>query len=258
MKLKGQVAIITGAASGIGLTISERFSQEGARVFMADIDMENCNKSAASINNKISNSAYPVKCDISSSEDVYHMVDYAFKKFGKIDILINNAAIAIRGNITNMDESDWKTVIDINLNGAFRCIKKVLPIMIQNGKGSIINISSCQAFRSFHNWTAYAAAKGGLLAMTNQLAGQFAQDNVRINAISPGTIVTPMNEKRMETEGQELRNRFLEMHAMGRLGEPKEVAEVALFLACDDSSFITGVDIKVDGGLSTLPRYREL
>jgi NAD(P)-dependent dehydrogenase (short-subunit alcohol dehydrogenase family) len=115
-----------------------------------------------------------------------------------------------------------------------------------------------QAYRSWHDWTAYATAKGGLLAMTNQLAGQFGVYNVRFNSISPGTINTPLNEKRYETEGKELLQRFVKMHAMERLGKPEEVATVASFLASDEASFVTGQDIKVDGGLSTLSRYFEI
>lgn len=258
MKLTNKAVIVTGAASGIGFTVSERLAGEGADVCMVDVNEEKCVSSAASINEKFKDRVYPVVCDIRSMEEVIRMVETVVSRSGKVDVLINNAAVAIGANIMEMSEKEWNTVIDTNLSGAYRCIKNVLPVMLKNKSGSIINIASTQAHRSWHNWTAYAAAKGGLLSMTTQLAGQFAPDNIRINSVSPGTIITPMLDQRMQEEGGELKNRFIEMHAMNRLGTPDEVASVILFLASDESSFITGVDIKVDGGLGTLPRYREL
>lgn len=258
MRLKNKSIIVTGAASGIGLKIAETFAEEGAHVCMADINMSGCKEASANINRKFEDRTYPLSCDIRSMEDVARMVKSVTTRSGTVDVLINNAAVAIGGNILDMAEHDWNTVIDVNLSGAYRCIQKVLPFMIDKKYGSIINMSSTQAHRSWHNWTAYAAAKGGLLSMTTQLAGQFAPYNIRVNSISPGTINTPMLDQRMQTEGRELKDRFVEMHAMDRLGTPEEAASVALFLASDESAFVTGVDIKVDGGLSTLPRYREL
>ncbi|HTE26728.1 SDR family NAD(P)-dependent oxidoreductase [Flavitalea sp.] len=251
MKLKDKVAIITGAASGIGLACSKLFSEQGAYVIMADIDNEKCICEAKKINGA------PIFCDVRITSDVQELVKKVIAKHGKIDILINNAAVAINANIIEMPESDWQEVINTNLTSAYRTISEVLPIMISKKSGSVINMSSMQAYRSWYNWTAYATAKGGLVAMTNQLAGQFGVYNVRFNSISPGTINTPLNTKRYEIEGQELLQKFLKMHAMERLGEPEEVASVASFLASDEASFVTGQDIKVDGGLSTLSRYFE-
>ncbi len=252
MKLKNKVAVITGAASGIGLACAKLFTQQGAHVVMADIAIENLIEEAQKIN------AVAVVCDIRDKGSVRALVEFTINKYDKIDILINNAAVAISGNVMDMDEDDWNEVINTNLTSAFRTIKETLPYMIKNKCGSIINMSSTQAYRSWHDWTAYATAKGGLLAMTRQLAGQFAVQNIRFNSISPGTISSPLNDKRFESEGIELFDRFLKMHAMGRLGEPEEVAAVASFLASNESSFITGEDIKVDGGLCVLPRYSEL
>ncbi|HTF30994.1 MAG TPA: SDR family oxidoreductase [Flavitalea sp.] len=252
MKLKDKVAIITGAASGIGLACSKLFSEQGAFVVMADIDSKKCICEANKIN------GIPIYCDVRVTSDVQRLVKDVIERFGKIDILINNAAVAINGNITEMQENEWQEVINTNLTSAYRTIREVLPFMISKKYGSVINMGSMQAYRSWSNWTAYATAKGGLMAMTNQLAGQFSDNNVRFNSISPGTINTALNEKRYETEGKELLQKFLDMHAMERLGEPEEVASVASFLASDESSFVTGQDIKVDGGLSTLSRYFEI
>jgi NAD(P)-dependent dehydrogenase (short-subunit alcohol dehydrogenase family) len=139
----------------------------------------------------------------------------------------------------------------------YRTVKSALPHMLRQKSGSVINISSTQAFRSWNDWTAYAGAKGAILSMTNQLAGQFGEYNIRFNSISPGSILTPMNEKRAREEGPEFMSKSEQMHAMKRMGTPTEVAMTAVFLASDESAFITGEDIKVDGGLCTLPRYIE-
>jgi NAD(P)-dependent dehydrogenase (short-subunit alcohol dehydrogenase family) len=256
MRLNNKVAIITGAANGIGLAISEAFAKEGAIVLMADIDeikgiaeAERIKKNGAIIR--------VVKCDVAVTEDVLNLINAAIAEFGKIDILVNNAAIAIGGNIMEMPEADWDKLMDTNLKSIYRTIKAALPFMVNQKSGSVINISSTQAFRSWHNWTAYAGAKGAMLSITNQLAGQFGEYNVRFNSISPGAILTPMNAKRASKEGPDFFAKSETMHAMNRMGTPEEVAMTAIFLASDEAGFITGEDIKVDGGLCTLPRYIE-
>ena len=144
-----------------------------------------------------------MRCDVGVTEDVNRLVEEAVREFGRIDILINNAAVAIGGNIMEMPEKDWDLLMNINLKSVYRTIKATLPHMMRQKSGSVINISSTQAFRSWKNWTAYAAAKGAILSMTNQLAGQFGEHNIRFNSISPGSILTPMNEKRAKDEGPE-------------------------------------------------------
>lgn len=257
MKLNNKTAIVTGAASGIGLAISEKFVKEGASVVMGDILNKKCKTEAKRLSDEGPGEALAVHCDVGKTDDVESMVKDAINEFSSIEILVNNAAIAKGGNVMDMSEEDWNDVLNTNLSSVFRCIKAVLPHMIKQKSGSIINMASTQAHRSWNNWTAYAAAKGGILAMTNQLAGQFAPLNIRFNAISPGTIETPMLSQRMEEEGEELLEKSVQMHAMERLGRPEEVASLILFLASDDSAFITGEDIKIDGGLCTLPRYDE-
>lgn len=255
-RLKNKVAIVTGAADGIGLSIAEAFAKEGAIVVMSDINEEKC-KQEAHILLKQNSTILPLFCDIGDTDSVNIMVNTCIKKFGKIDILVNNAAVAIPGNVTQMPENDWDKLMNINLKGAFRCIKTCLPHMISAKKGSVINMSSTQAHRSWDNWTAYAAAKGGLLSMTNQLAGQFGSENIRFNSISPGAILTPMCQKRIEKEGEQFLKGSINQAAMLRLGTSKEVAMTAVFLASDEAGFITGEDIKIDGGLCILPRYFE-
>jgi NAD(P)-dependent dehydrogenase (short-subunit alcohol dehydrogenase family) len=256
MRLKNKVAVVTGAANGIGLAISEAFVKEGAILVGGDVDEEKCKVEAERLG-KVGAIILAIKCDVGSTEDVNHLIDSAIKEFGKIDVLVNNAAVAIGGNIMEMPETDWDVLMNINLKSIYRTIKAALPYMIRQGSGSVINIASTQAFRSWSNWTAYAGAKGAILSITNQLAGQFGEFNVRFNSISPGAILTPMNEKRAKEEGPEFLIKSAAMHAMKRMGTPEEVAMAAVFLASDEAAFITGEDIKVDGGLCTLPRYIE-
>ncbi len=256
MRLKNKVAIVTGAANGIGLSIATAFVQEGAIVILADIEEQKVSEvtKLLAINGAVTRG---VKCDVGNTDDVKKLIQTTIAEFGKIDILVNNAAVAIGGNIMDMPEDDWDNLMNINLKSIYRTIKETLPFMVKQKSGSIINISSTQAFRSWHNWTAYAGAKGAMLSMTNQLAGQFGEYNVRFNSISPGAILTPMNAKRSEVEGPGFLEKSAAQHAMQRLGSPMEVAMTAVFLASDEAGFITGEDIKVDGGLCTLPRYTE-
>ena len=256
MRLKNKVAVITGAANGIGLGISEAFAKEGAIIIAGDIDEK---KSKIEAERLSSDGAIvrTIKCDVGVTQDVERLIHAAINEFGRIDVLVNNAAIAIKGNIMEMPEAVWDLLMNTNLKSIYRTTKAALPHMINQRSGSVINISSTQAFRSWRDWTAYAGAKGAILSMTCQLAGQFGEYNVRFNSISPGAILTPMNEKRAREEGPEFLIKSEAMHAMKRMGTPREVAMTAVFLASDEAAFITGEDIKVDGGLSVLPRYIE-
>jgi len=255
-RLKDKVAIVTGAADGIGLAISEAFAKEGASVVMCDIDMEKCKAEADRLLSK-DLSAYALFCNVGDTPSVIEMVNNSIAKFGKIDVLVNNAAIAIPGKVTEMDEDDWDKIMNINLKGYFRCIKASLPHMLTKAQGSVINLSSTQAHRSWDDWTAYATAKGGILSMTKQLAGQFGKNNIRFNSISPGSILTPMAEARVEKEGKAYLIASEKQAAQERLGRAEEVAMTAVFLASDEARFITGDDIVIDGGLCVLPRYIE-
>lgn len=253
-QLTGKVALVTGAADGIGLAIATLFAQSGARVEMSDMHEDNLSAAVKALRRN----GYEVRgsrCDVTKSGDVKKWISDCLSFRNRIDILVNNAAVAISGNITDMPESDWERVINTNLTSAYRTIRAVLPVMLAQGSGSVVNIGSTQSHRSWDDWTAYAAAKGGLHSMTRQLAGQFGSQGVRFNIISPGAINTPMNQRRAQGEGPQFVEISRNMHAIPRMGEPDEVAHAALFLASDAASFITGQDLLVDGGLSTLPRY---
>lgn len=256
MRLKDKVAIVTGAADGIGLAITTAFASQGARVVMVDINETKCTEEAEILKSK-GGEVLALPCSVADSEAIRNVVDRTLVSFGKIDILVNNAAIALSGHITQMPDEDWDQLMDINLKGVFRAIKLVMPHMLRQKSGNIINISSLQGMRSWDNWTAYAAAKGAINAMTVQLAGQFGSQGIRVNAIAPGAIMTPLNEKRVKTEGNGFLTSSINQSALGRMGEVEEVAQTAVFLASDEAPFITGENIKIDGGLSTLPRYVE-
>lgn len=253
-RLEGKVTLITGAADGIGLAISQAFASESATVVMCDINVEKCDEEAnkLKLNGGVVKS---LKCDVGITKDVRFAVEKTIEEFGSLDVLVNNAAVATSGDIREFSESDWDTVMNINLKSVFRGIKLTLPQMIKQQSGSVISISSVQAKRSWDNWTVYAAAKGAILSMSNQLAGQFGNQNIRFNTISPGAILTPMNQRRVDEEGEQFLESSINQSAMLRMGRAEEVANTAVFLASDEAKFITGEDITIDGGLTSLPRY---
>ena len=258
MRLKGKIAIVTGAADGIGLAISQAFGREGAQLIMSDIQDQKCSAEAARISTQGPGKGTAAHCDVTQTADVESLVAMATQKFGRVDILVNNAAVAISGTITEMPEDKWAQALDTNLTSAFRTCKAVLPHMLRAGKGSIVNIASVQGHVGFDGWTAYAAAKGGLMAMTRQLANEFGSRGVRVNSVSPGAIATPMSDQRAANEfpgrEHEYYREVAHLHALDRIGQPIEVAEAVTFLASDESSFVTGIDLKVDGGLTVCPR----
>lgn len=255
-QLQNKVALVTGAADGIGYAIAQTLFEAGCTVELCDIDNERLIEQTKRLDPN-GQRAFASLCDVSDTKSVNNWIDACLERRGKIDILINNAATAISGNICEMPESDWNKILNTNLTSAFRTIQKTLPSMLTQGSGSVINIGSIQGHRSWDNWTAYAAAKGALQAMTRQLAGQFGKQGVRFNVISPGAINTPLNERRAKEEGEDFVKASTNMHALRRFGQPEEVAQTALYLASDASSFVTGQDLLVDGGLSVLPRYFE-
>jgi NAD(P)-dependent dehydrogenase (short-subunit alcohol dehydrogenase family) len=191
------------------------------------------------------------RTDVSRMADMEAMARAAVEAFGGIDILVNNAARAIGGVVDEIDEATWDTVISTNLTSVWRGMRVCVPVMRARGKGSVVNISSVQALAGFRGWAAYAAAKGGINSLTQQAAIDLAPHQIRVNAVAPGTIMTPLNERIFATvdDPQELIDRWNKAHPIGRFGQPEEVAELVLFLASDRSSFITGDIIRVDGGL---------
>lgn len=249
-KLEGKVALVTGAAMGIGRATALLLAKEGARVVLADIDEQQGNETSRMIE-EAGGEVFFARTDVSKSEDVEAAINTAVDTFGSINVLHNNAAIALGATVVDTTDELWNQVLDVNLGGIYRGCKYAIPHMTQNGGGSIINSSSVQALRGFAGWAAYAAAKGGIISLTQQVALEYAKHNIRVNCIAPGTIMTPMNERLFEEaeDPEALIETWNRMHPIGRFGQPEEVAEVVLFLASDASSFVTGHCLVVDGGL---------
>ncbi|MBI3648695.1 MAG: glucose 1-dehydrogenase [Actinobacteria bacterium] len=250
MRLEGKVALITGGASGMGKVASELFAREGAKVVLTDVSDE-AGEAVSKAIGAAGGAADFVHADVSRESDARGMVDFAVERFGKLDVLYNNAGIMLDndGSVDATDESVWDRTLAINVKGvAFGC-KYGVPAMIASGGGSIINVASFVAWLgAATSQTAYTASKGAVLAMTREIAVEYARKGIRCNALCPGPIETPLLMQLLSDE-QKRRRRFVHI-PMGRLGQAEELAKAALFLASDDSSYMTGASLIVDGGIT--------
>lgn len=244
-KMDGKVVIVTGGASGIGKETAILLATKGANIAIFDVNKEALDQAESDIK------ALNVTCkgyvvDVSSYENVEGAVQSVVQDFGSVDVLINNAGITRDGFLTKMDIQDWNKVISINLTGTFNCAKAVAPVMMEKGHGCIINMSSVVGVYGNIGQTNYSASKAGVIGLTKTWAKEFGKKGIRVNAIAPGFIKTPMTDKVPDKVIEFMVGRT----PLGRMGEAKEVAQAILFLASDDSSFITGHILHVDGGLT--------
>ena len=249
-RLEGKVALITGGASGMGRIAGSLFAGEGAKVVLADVSDHVGAEAAAEIGAAGGDAAY-VHSDVSNEGDAEAMVRFAVDRFGTLDVLYNNAGIfpADDDSATNTSVETWDTVMAINLRGVFLGCKYGIPAMLETGGGSIINVASFVALVGAATpQIAYTASKGGVLAMTREIAVEFARKGIRANALCPGPIETPLLKELLANPAR--RERRLVHIPMGRFGRAEELARAALFLASDDSSFMTGASLVVDGGIT--------
>jgi NAD(P)-dependent dehydrogenase (short-subunit alcohol dehydrogenase family) len=252
VRLEGRVAFVSGAAMGIGKAIASLFAQEGAKVLAADINAEAGKASAEEIRATGGQCIFH-RTDVSVGADVQAAVALAQKEFGQVvDVLANVAGIAHESPAHLLDLADWNRILSVNLTSMFLCTKSVLPGMLAAKRGSIVNITSVQGLFGFPGYPHYAASKGGIISLTRQLAREYAKDGIRVNCIAPGTVETPMNIKVLERvpNPAELRRAWERMHPIGRIGQPIDIAWGALYLACDESSWVTGQCLSIDGGVS--------
>jgi glucose 1-dehydrogenase len=253
MRLKGEVAIVTGGASGIGRAIALLFAKEGAAVAVADLRRESrlddeTPATVAAIE-RASGKGLFVETDVSDSGSVQRLIAKVADAFGRINILVNSAGIFERNSITDVTDEEWLRVLNTNLGGYFRTCRAVLPHMLKQGEGRIVNISSIHGMRGTSTAATYCASKGGIENLTRQLAVEFAPHNIRVNAVAPGTIRTAMCLPFLNSP--ELRDEFERRTLLPRLGVPDDVAYAALYLASRESGFVVGHSLVVDGGWTT-------
>lgn len=249
-RLDGKVALITGAGNGMGQVASVLFAREGARIVVADFSEAGGAETVAAVE-AVGGEAAFVKVDVGNAEQVEGMIAFAMTRFGALNVLYNNAGIfpADDGGTTETPEPTWDRVMEVNLKGVWLGCKYGIPAMLASGGGSIVNVASFVALMGAATaQIAYTASKGGVLAMTREIAVEYGRQNIRANSLCPGPIATPMLEELMSDPVRKAR-RIVHI-PMGRLGQAEELAKAALFLASDDSSFMTGAQLVVDGGIT--------
>ena len=242
--MRDKVVVVTGAASGIGEATAILFGKEGAKVVVSDIN-EEAGKEVVQRIEKHGGTASFFKADVSSAAENKALVDYALKTYGKLDIAVNNAGIGGEGNkIVDMSLEGWHRVIDINFHSVFYGMKYQIEAMLQNGKGSIINVSSILGSVAFEGSAGYVAAKHAVVGMTKTAALEYSRENIRINAVGPAFIDTPL----LDQLDDDIKGKLVALHPIGRLGKSQEVAEMIFWLGSDKSSFATGAYYPIDGG----------
>ncbi|MFL6558363.1 MAG: 3-oxoacyl-[acyl-carrier-protein] reductase [Bacillus sp. (in: firmicutes)] len=245
MNLEGKAALVTGASRGIGREIALELARQGANVAVNFSGSEAKANEVVDEIKALGREAFAVKCDVSNSGEVAEMVKGTIDRFGKLDILVNNAGITRDNLLMRMKEEEWDDVININLKGVFLCTKAVTRQMMKQRVGRIINIASIVGVSGNPGQANYVAAKAGVIGLTKTTAKELASRNITVNAIAPGFITTDMTDKLPE----EVKTEMLKLIPLARLGEPKDIAKITAFLASDDSAYMTGQTLHIDGGM---------
>lgn len=251
MRLAGKVAIITGGGTGIGRATALLFAREGAQVVVAGRRPEKIAETAQLITDQ-GGKALAVPTDVRVEKDAERLIQATIETFGRLNILFNNAGVIDRTNLTTSTISDWERVIDTNLKGIFLVSRFAIPQMIKGGGGSIVNNASISGFLAAPNTASYHASKGGVITLTKSIAYDYAKDGIRANCVCPGLVETPMPTSRLKPgeTWEERAKEWVKDIPLGRIGKPEDIARAVLFLASDEASWITGIALVVDGGVS--------
>ncbi|HZT47067.1 MAG TPA: SDR family NAD(P)-dependent oxidoreductase [Hyphomicrobiaceae bacterium] len=246
-RLAGRVALVTGAGAGIGRAIARTFASEGAHVYVTDIDGAAAEVVAREITAG-GGSAQGLAADVSRGQDVTAMFRAAEAGHGRLDVLVNNAGLNVRGDFRHLSDADWVKIREVNLDGVVRVARDGFALLKASGRGSLVNIASIMGHRGLRQLAAYSATKGAVLALTRGLAVEYAPFNIRVNALAPGFVETALTARALKNPG--IHKALLDSTPLRRFGLPEEIATAALFLASDDASYVTGAELAVDGGMS--------